>query len=259
MRQEKYTADEKGDQEKLAVDKMVERFNDSEIPYKIRKIELLETVGLPIPKTECFKKTETQLLKDRIIEELQLHDYPLIIRVACIPDKLSMPFFYLEKEMNDEEINKIVEKNHALFESDSSIKYLILQEATPVEKIKDKISGRISFEKGEMSPIQEVLDIYKGARSTGILNNVDVNDPNFLTFIKKAGEFLKPIKKLDKDSLIKEEEIRKIYNFLNLYREKIETIINIITKSKNKSADDMTISLEFSYRDRKIVFSDIDF
>ena len=86
MRQEKYTADEQGDQEKLAVNKMAERFNDSEIPYKIRKVELLETVGLPIPKTEYFKKTETQLLKDRIIEELQLHDYPLIIRVACIPD-----------------------------------------------------------------------------------------------------------------------------------------------------------------------------
>ncbi|MDD4476608.1 MAG: hypothetical protein PHY40_00420 [Patescibacteria group bacterium] len=259
MRQEKYTMNEQGDPKELVVDKMIERFNDPEIPYKIKKTKLLETVGLPIPKTDYFEKTEIKLLEGKIFEELQAHDSPLVVRFACMPDKLSMPFFYLEKEMNDEEINKIVEKIHTLFESDSSVKYLILQEATPAEKTKDKISGRISFEKGEMLPTQEVLDIYKGARSTGILNNVNVNDPNFQTFIKKTGEFLKPTKKLDKDSLIKEEEIREIYNFLNLYREKIETIINIITKSKNKSVNDMTISLEFSYRDGKIVFSDIDF
>lgn len=259
MEQEKYRINEQDDPEKLTIDAMVERFNSPEIPHKIGKTELLEAVGLPIPKTDYFKRTEINLLKDKISEELQSHDYPLIIRFACVPDKFSMPFFYLGKEMGDEEKNKTVEKIRSVIENDSNIKYLILQEATPAEKAKDKISGRISFEKGEMAPTQEVLEIYKGARSTGILNNVDVNDPNFQTFIKKAGEFLKPIKKLGEDSLIKEEEIREIYNFLNLYREKIETIIDVITKSKNKSANDMTISLEFSYRNGKIVFSDIDF
>ena len=86
-----------------------------------------------------------------------------------------------------------------------SIKYLIIQDATPVESAKDKISGRISFEKEELMPVQEILEIYKGARSTGILNNVDINDPNFQRFTKKAGEFMKPTKKLDTDSLIKRE------------------------------------------------------
>ena len=259
MEQEKYRINEQGDPEKLAINKMVERFNDPEIPYRIRRTEILEAVGLPTPKTDYLKKTEINLLKDKVSEELQSHDYPLIVRFACVPDKFSMPFFYLEKEMSDEEKNKIVEEIRSVIENDSNIKYLILQEATPAEKAKDKISGRIVFEKGEMAPIQEVLEIYKGARSTGILNNVNVNDPNFQRFIKKAGEFMKPVKNLDTDSSIKEGEVRKIYEFLKMYQEKIETIIDIITKSQKKSANDMSISFEFSYRDGRIVFSDIDF
>jgi len=259
MEQEKYRINEQDNPEKIAIDKMVERFNNPEIPYKIRKAKILEAVGLPIPKTNYFEKTKINLLKDKILEELQSQDYPLIVRVACIPDKFSMPFFYLEKGMNDEEINKIVEKIRFMIKNDSSIKYLILQEATPTEKAKDKISGRIVFEKGEMSPIQEVLEIYKGARSTGVLNNVDVNDPNYQRFVKKAGEFMKPIKTLDPNSSIGERDVKEIYNFLSMYREKIETIIDIITKSQEKSANDMSISFEFSYRDDRIVFSDIDF
>ena len=109
-----------------------------------------------------------------------------------------------------------------------------------------------------MAPIQEVLEIYKGARSTGVLNNVDINDPNYQRFVKKTGEFMKPAKTLDAGSSIEEGEVKEIYDFLNMYREKIETIIDIITKSQKKSTNDMTISFEFSYRDGRIVFSDID-
>ena len=36
-----------------------------------------------------------------------------------------------------------------------SIKYLIIQDATPVESAKDKISGRISFEKEELMPYRK--------------------------------------------------------------------------------------------------------
>jgi len=247
------------DQEELILEKMAEDFNQPEIPLKIKKIKLLETVGLPISKMDFVKRENFDDLASVISERFKRQDCPLIIRFACVPDKFSMPFLYLEKEASEEEKNKIVEGIRSLIENDSNIKYLILQEATPVEKAKDKISGRISFEKGKMSPIQEVLEIYKGARSTGVLNNVDVNDPNYQRFVKKAGEFMKPAKTLDADSSIEEGDIREIYNFLSMYREKIETIIDIITKSKNKLVNDMAISLEFSYRDGKIVFSDIDF
>lgn len=260
MRQEKYIITEQDDHEELITDKMVEKFNNIEIPYKIRKIELLETVELPIPKTDYFKRTEIELLRAKVLEELQLHNYPLIVRVACIPDKFSMPFFFIENNMGKDKIDATLNEIHSLIKKNSAIKYFILQEATPIETAKDKISGRISFEKGKMAPIQEMLEIYKGARSTGILNNVDVSASNFRIFVKRADEFMKPAKETDKDSSIKVEEIREIFNYLNKYREKMETIIDVITKSRNKSAnDDMTISFEFSYRDRKMVFSDIDF
>ncbi|MFH1773071.1 MAG: hypothetical protein ABH818_01810 [Patescibacteria group bacterium] len=247
------------DQEELMLDKMAKDFNQPEIPLKIQKVKLLETVGLPISKMDFIKKENLDDLVGAISERLKHQDCPLIIRFACIPDKFSMPFFYLEKEMGEEEKNKIVENIYSLIKNDSTIKCLILQDATPADSAKDKISGRVSFEKGAMMPIQEVLEIYKGARSTGVLNNVDVNDPNFRRFIKKAGEFIKPTKDLGTDSSIKEEEIREIYNFLKMYQEKIETIIDVITRSQKKSANDMTVSLEFSCRDGKILFSDIDF
>ncbi|MEA3378348.1 MAG: hypothetical protein U9Q69_01790 [Nanoarchaeota archaeon] len=259
MEQEKYMITEQDDQKKSAINKMAEEFNNFEIPYKIKKTNLLEKVGLPTPETDYFKIEELNILKNKILEELQLHDSPLIVRLACIPDKFSMPFFYIEKNMKNSEINKIVDDIYSLSQKDSTIKYLILQKTTPLESAKDKISGRILFEKGEMMPIQEVLEIYKGDRSTGILNNVDINNPNFQRFIKKAGEFMKPEKKLSDDTSIRENEIREIYNLLSSYREKIETIVDVITKNQNEFADNMAISLEFSYRDSKIIFSDIDF
>ena len=70
---------------------------------------------------------------------------------------------------------------------------------------------------------------------------------------------MKPEKKLSKESSVTEGEIREIYNYLNLYREKIETLIKIIAKSQNKPVNDMPIFLEFSYKSGKIFFSDIDF
>lgn len=259
MKQEKYIITEQDDQEELANDKIVEKFNNPEVPYKIKKTELLETVGLPTPKTDYFEKAEIEPLKNKILEELQSHNYPLIVRLACIPDKFSMPSFFIEKNMEGNKIDTILNEICSLAKKDSTIKYFILQEATPMESAKDKISGRILFEKRGMMPTQEVLEIYKGARSTEILNNVNTDDPNFQRFVKKVGEFMKPTNKLADNTSIKENEIREIYGLLNSYQEKIETVINTITKSQNKSVNDIAISLEFSYRNNEMVFSDIDF
>lgn len=247
------------DQDKLVSDKMVEDFNQTETPLKIKKIKLLETVGLPISKMEFIKKENFDDFAGMVLERLRHQDCPLIVRFACMPDKLSMPFFYIEEEASEDERDRIIEKIYSLTNNDQTIKFIILQDATSAESAKDKISGRILFEKGEMMPTQEILEIYKGARSTNILNSVDINDPNFQRFVKNAGEFMKPTKKLDAESSINEGEIRAVHNSLKMYREKIETIIGIIVKSQNKSINDMTISIEFSYRDGKIVFSDIDF
>lgn len=41
-----------------------------------------------------------------------------------------------------------------LIKKDSTIKSFILQEATPVESAKDKISGRVTFEKEDMMRVR---------------------------------------------------------------------------------------------------------
>lgn len=48
------------DQEELMIDRMVEDFNKPEIPLKISKVKLLETVGLPISKIDFIKLWTTK-------------------------------------------------------------------------------------------------------------------------------------------------------------------------------------------------------
>lgn len=246
-------------QEEPKSENIINNFNNIEIPLKIKKIKILETVGLPISQMDFLKRDDIGDLPALLSEKLKLSDGPLIVRSACVPDKFSMPTFYLEKEMSEIDKIKIIEEIYSLVNNDQTIKYLIIQDATPSHSAKDKISGRILFEKSDMAPIQEILEIYKGARSTGVLNNVNTEDPNFQIFIKKAGEFMKPTKKLSADSSIKEGEIRDIYRFLVQYRDKIDTAIDMIANRPNKDPKDTPISFEFSYRDGKIVFSDIDY
>ncbi len=245
--------------EEPAIDKIVENFSASEIPTKIKKIKLLEAVGLPISRMDFLVRGNIDRLESLILERLRNQDCPLIVRFACEPDKLSMPFFYIEMTMGSEERVAVIEKIYSLIKADPTIKYLILQDATPIKDIKNKISGRITFEKGEMMPIQEVMEIYKGARSTNVLNNVDVNDPNFRRFVKKAGEFMKPAGRLSADSLIEESEIREIFKLLNFYRDRMESVSDVINKSRGRHTENLTISFEFSYRNGKIIFSDVDF
>lgn len=96
MIQEKYTGE---DQEELFFDKAVEDFNNQEIPYKVRKIDLLRSVDLPIPKTDCFKREEINSLREQILKEVKADESSFIVRFACIPDKFSMPFFLRRKNI----------------------------------------------------------------------------------------------------------------------------------------------------------------
>ncbi|MFA5413181.1 MAG: hypothetical protein WC348_01390 [Patescibacteria group bacterium] len=246
-------------QEEPAIDKMVKNFSASEIPTKIKKIKLLEAVGLPTSKIDFLDREKIDCLESLISERLGSEDCPLIVRFACDPDKLSMPFFYIETTMGGEERETVIEKIYSLIKTDPNIKYLILQEATPTKSVRDKILGRITFEKGKIMPIQEVMEIYKGARSTNVLNNVDVDDPNFRRFIKRAGEFMKSADQLKQGSTIQEAEIREIFNLLNFYRDKMGIAQDVINRSRGRYVEDLTISFEFSYRDGRIIFLDIDF
>lgn len=71
-------------------------FDDNLLPSKIKKTKLLENVGLPVPDTDYFTAQEIKKLKDKIRIRFKKQGGPLILRVACIPDKYTMPSFYIE-------------------------------------------------------------------------------------------------------------------------------------------------------------------
>lgn len=237
--------------------RLFEKFNDRDIPYKIRKMELLKDVNLPVPNAEYFDKKNLQDLETAIINKITKDpETPLVIRVACVPDKLSMPIFYIEKE---DDFRDNLDKIESLLKNESTITNFILQEATPQDKAQDKISGRVLFAGREMFPLEEVLEIYKGSRSTGILNKVEISDKNFLRFEKTAGHFLKPTKEINyKDTSITEDEIRAIARYLDEYKDNIELAKKVFSTTKNDQVENEEACFEFSYRDREINFIDID-
>lgn len=241
-------------QEEKRARTFVELYDNPNIPQKIKKIRLMEEVGLPIPKTDYFDKKELPSLKRKIIERLK-HNESLVVRVACIPDKLSMPAFRIETK-ND--LNKIITNIEDPLRADSSIKYLILRNTIPQENIQERIAGRISFEGATMIPDDQFLDIYKGARSIDVLDAVSEDDPNFHRLVKKIGGFMRPEKPLDHSSNIKESEIREIYSLLQLYSSRLELIRKVIALSRDKSIDQTTICFEFSFIENNLVFTDFD-
>ncbi len=234
---------------------LVERYMDSSIPLKIRKTNLLAMCGLPIPESVFFDKVEIDNLDNEIKSFFGNDSWPLILRVACVPNKSSMPFFYIN---NEEEVRNVISEAQELLKGDSSIKSFILQEATPEEKAKEKISGRIVLESTRMIPTEQTVEIYKGARSTSILNNVKLGDPRLLRFQKKTGQFMKPEQEITRESNVSEGEIRGIFSSLKGYLEMMESVKAVIAKSEKKDPDNLSCSFEFSYRAGRITFIDID-
>mgnify|MGYP001558344355 CR=1 FL=1 len=86
------------DQEDLMVNKVVEDFNKTEIPLKIRKIKLLETMELPISKIDFIKKEDVDSLESTVLEKFKYQNSPLIVRFACIPDKFSFKEKFIDQD-----------------------------------------------------------------------------------------------------------------------------------------------------------------
>jgi len=240
--------------EERRLEALAKLFDDVNIPLKIRKIKLIKEVGLPMPKTDYFDVKELRSLKTKIIERLQ-YDESLVVRVACIPDKLSMPVFHMETRGD---LTETIAKIRDLIKVDPSIKYLILRNTISREKIKDRVAGRFSLESSAMAPNDQFLDIYKGARSIDILDTVKEDDPNFQRFVKKTGGFMSPEKLLDHSSDIKESELREIYSLLQRYTSRLELIRRVIALSRDKSVDQTTTCFEFSFIENNLVFTDFD-
>lgn len=235
---------------------LAKRFQDENTAFKVRKIELLEEAGLPIPKSDILRPEEVGLLEEAILSR-RLEDpaTPLIIRFACVPDRFSMPAVFVEPESD---IDEIIDKIKLSASNNRQIKQIILQELTPQAEAKNKISGRYLLENSQVYPLEEILELYKGSRSTNVLNNPYVTDPNFLRFEKRASQFMIPNKKIDESISFTELEIRDIYSTLQSFKEKISLIKEVIALSKGKKPEEVVVSIEFSYNKGRMVFSDID-
>jgi hypothetical protein len=225
------------------------------IPYKIQKIQLFEQVGLPTPETKFFLRESIEEVAS-YVRGLYSDLKPLIIRVACSPDRQSMPHFYID---NKEDIENKLSELKSLINSEKCISYIIVQEATPREEASNKISGRLLFGGKKLSPIEEVVELYKGSRSTSVLNNVNTADHNFVSFEKKAGEFLKPKKlpinnELIKEGDLSEAEVEDVMVRLRNFNDKIELARELFSENEKKDE----IIFEFWYRNGKVAFTDID-
>lgn len=229
---------------------------DRTLPLKIRKTVLLERCGLPIPYTTYVSRNDLNRLGEEIEQAAQARDFPQIVRVACTPDRLSMPTRYIESRAD---VHDAQAWAHQLLCLEPTVTHLMIQEATPREKAPLKISGRLTFEARRMCPLTNVLELYKGSRSTGILNAVNPNDLNFLRYEKRLGRFLHIVGGCLRSSTILDGEVRDIYRSLASFEEAFRHACNIIATARSVSEDSMTFCFEFSYCEGHLVFSDVDY
>lgn len=234
-----------------------ERFRGSGESLKVRKIKLLIAFGLPIPETDVFTSKELDLLEEKILERRRLNpEAPMIIRFGCIPDQYSMPAIVLDPEID---IRQAMDRVRSYIEKMGQIRDIILQELTLESKADEKISGRLLLEKFDAYPREEVLELYKGARNTTVLNNVDASSPNFFHFEKKMGGFMNLDRITKAGSSVTESEIRDICRILFNFRNEFDFIKKVIARIKGVRPENLIVSFEFSYLKGRLVFSDIDY
>lgn len=229
-----------------------EKYLNSPLPLKIRKTELLRELGLPIPKSDFFPRTELAALKATILRRLSEDPRPLIVRVACAPDRFSMPSFFIDDAKNLEAISA---KVGDLSNQDPTITHFILQNATPKDKVNDKIVGRMIFGSTGSLPLAKTIELYKGAKNASIFENVEATDPNYERLEQRVGEFTKPV---SKSSAIGQVETKNVYNILTEHESQLEAARVIFAAGQNKPSDEVSTTFEFSYRDGNLVFVDID-
>ncbi|MDD5710901.1 MAG: hypothetical protein PHV43_02255 [Candidatus Colwellbacteria bacterium] len=241
------------DAEEHPLGHLVEEYDDESTPLKVRKINLLETVGLPISETDILSKDNKQEIKEKIIERLHGGDVSLVVRFSGRDDGLGMPSCYID---NEEDLGDILEQMEDIFTHDPNISHVILQSATPRREASNKVSGRLMMYDDVDSGYDEIVELYKGARSTGVLNLVDPSDPQFHRLVKPLGGFMKPREEIDPSSTLTTGEVVGIVRKLNDKRDAIEIVQSVLRQSRRHSRNDYT--LEFSYRDGDLIFTDID-
>lgn len=224
---------------------------------KVKKIRLLEDLGLPIPKTGILRADQLDFLEEKIREIYTSNlERSMIIRFGCVPDQFSMPSVVIESDSN---IGQAINEVSSYVSKNQQIKEIVLQELTSEADAPNKISGRLLFEKSDAYPREEVLELYKGARNTNILNNVDTSDTNFLHFEKNIGHYIKLSQTKSDKSTFKESEIKDIYNLIQGFHSKLDSIKKVVAKQRGVKEEDFVLCIEFSYLHGRLVFSDIDY
>lgn len=235
---------------------LVRVLTDGQEPLKIRKIKFMKELGLCFPETDLFERGALEDFIEVVKRRFERGQQHLIVRFACIPDRFSMPTITIDHADNLALARKEIEECIDRF---SGIQYVILREFISEQLAKQKISGRVLFW-GERASMDTSVEIFKGSRSTGVLNRADTSDKNFLLFEKKPGQFMKPAKELPVDSSISVEEIKQIFNHLSQFRERLETARAVIGLSKNgKETDRPDVCFEFSFVDGVFLFVDVDY
>jgi hypothetical protein len=234
------------------LERIEHEYLNSSLPSKIKKTELLRELGLPIPKTDFFPRGEIAALRKRLVDRLADEKRPMIVRVACVPDKFTMPAFLVDAKENIDQAMKKIEK---LVEQDRTITHFILQFATPKDKIIDKIVGRIVYGSASSLPSTKTVELFKGAKNAEIFNHLDTRNRSYERLEQKLGEFVKP---KVKSKTISEEEVKNIHTALEGYEPQLEIAKKIFAKGQNKTNDEISTTFEFSYRDGNLVFVDID-
>ncbi len=231
-------------------------FSDDRIPLKVRKLGILAEAGLPVLKTDIIERDDIGDLEQKLEERASGGgNPPLILRFACVPDKFSMPTFYLE-QVGD--LSKVANTVRDAVLNDREIASVIIQDATPAAEAPNKISGRALYEDEYRTGNELVLELYKGSRTTGILNRVHAEDSSLQRFIKPYGGFLRPdtVVNPDNGGLSKQEIAEVVGRIDSQYREAIELAKKVFLKIARKTHP--VVSFEFWYRDGKMVFTDID-
>lgn len=248
---------QQGEEGFFDIEKLAQNFSDQEVPMKIRKLNLLKEVGLPVPRVEILAASDLRSLERSIKDRIGRGELPLMIRFACNPDRYSMPTFSVETGEPDE--LKAVNTNIAnVLAANHEIKDVILQKMTPIEKAGTKISGRITYESEDLMPLQSIIELYKGSRSTSVLDRLTPEDPNYLRFEKEAGRFLKLATPLKPNSSIAVSEYTHVLTSLNSYNEQTKAVVEVIAKSRGQQQSPKSTSIEFSYNESRILFIDID-
>ena len=239
--------------EKERTDILTKEFSNKDIPFKIRKINLLKNCDLEIPNTEFLLRSGMFNLQETLISRWLENGKPLVIRFASIPNQPSMPVVYVNTKNDIERAVKIAQD---FVKKDETITHLIIRDYVGKDRIPERIVGRYAMLGNNSMPKDEILEFYPGAKSVEILENAEKSDIKYIRIVRESGKIANLDVPKPYDGF--EEDYKLIRGLLNEQLDKMRLIKNVVAKSRERNGDDIEVCFEFYVIDDKIFFSDFD-